>query len=275
MKIKFTFCMLLIFVISSCKEQEKSGSQVENDRVGSESSLSLTNSEADLIVNKAIAFAGGLDAWKSKKSLSYTKLIQNYDSLGNLTREISQLHQYQLQPSFKAKMSWEDNGDAFVIINNGKRAWQLKNGEVLTSEEATNSAWNSSFGSHYVIGMPFKLKDPGTILTYEGVDTLSNGEVVHAIKATYEKGTGSSGGMHTWWYFFDKNTYELKANFLDSGNGYSITQYFGYDTIDTIKINKQRKSYRSNENRDLVVLGTVYSNTNIEFNVHFEDGYFN
>jgi hypothetical protein len=255
--------------------ESKSSSQTATIKIVENSiPLNLANSEAGDIVKKAIYFSGRWKNWANKKTLTYTKKMQSFDSLGNQLRDASQLHQYQLRPTFKASINWEENGTTYQIINNGNQVWKLKNGKIMRGNENVNSAWNSSFVSHYVMCMPFKLADPGAILTYEGIDTLANKQIVHSIKVVYEKGAGTAGGMHTWWYYFDKDTYKPEANLLDYGDGYSYTQYNSFAEINGIKINRIRMSYKSNPNRDLRYLSTIYINEDIRFNDNFDEGIF-
>lgn len=266
--------LMVILLFFGCKNEDKAASQNRsNKEIDNSTTPNLSNSEAGAIVQKAIDFSGGWKNWKEKKALTYTKKIQFFDSLGNQLREIHQLHQYQLQPSFKASITWEENNIAHQIINNGKQSWKLENGKSMLDKADINSAWNSSFGSHYVMCMPFKL-DPGAILTYMGIDTLDNKKIVHSIKVNYEKGTGTAGGAHTWWYYFNKDTFNPEANFLDYGDGFSYTQYDSIVEIDGIKINKMRKSYNTNANRDLQYLSTIYLNEDIRFNDHLDEGLF-
>lgn len=269
------FTLLILLVIIGCRNENKTDAQNVENEVGDNSiPPNLPNSEAGAIVKKAIDFSGGWKNWADKKTLIYTKKMQFFDSLGNQSREASQLHQYQLRPTFKASITWEENGTAHQIINNGKQAWKLENGKIMTDKEDMYSAWNSSFGSHYVLCMPFKLADSGAILTYRGIDTLANSQIVHSIKVVYEKGAGSAGGMHTWWYYFDKVTFKPKANFLDYGEGQSYTQYDSFIEIEGVKINKIRKSYKTNANRDLLYLSTTYTNEDIRFDEVFDEGLF-
>lgn len=222
--------MLLIGILSiGCKGDHKKDN-VEVQIEASDSNLS----EAQKLVNKTITHYGGMKNWESKKSLSYVKTIQSYDSMGGLIRTVAQSHKYQLKPSFKANMSWEQDGNKHEIVNNGNQSWKLVNGKIQEDKASVDNAWNSSFGSHYMVSMPFKLKDPGTILNYEGVDTLSNNRIVHKLKVDYEKGAGSCGGMHTWNYFLNTDTYQFEANFLDHGEGYSYTDYETFIQIDSI-----------------------------------------
>ncbi len=233
----------------------------------------LPADEAGNVVRKAIEAAGGWEHWADKETLSYIKVIQFFDSIGVREREVRQLHQYQLHP-LKVRISWDEAGEHYTVINNGQQVWKLKNDQPLTASADADQAWNTSFGSHYVMCMPFKLTDPGTVLTYQGLDTLDNGRVVHAVKTTYQEGAGSAAGKHTWWYYFDQDDYRLAANFLEYGNGFSYTQYEAFADVQGIRLNEKRKSYSTNADRDLKYVETVYSNENIQFDVTLEDTLF-
>jgi len=263
------FILLLSFFILSCKGDFK-----KDNTIGQTETASPNYNEAEELVNNTIKQAGGMENWISKKTLSYVKNIQSYDSDGKLIRTVAQLHRYQLKPSFKANMSWEQDGKQHVIINNGNRSWKLVNGKIQDDEASLNTAWNSSFGSQYMVSMPFKLKAPGTLLEYEGIDTLSNNRVVHKLKVTYEKGAGSSGGMHTWYYFLNTTNFQFEANFLDHGKGYSYTDYKTFIEVDGITVTKERKSYASTPTMETKFLKTIYSNSDIQFDVEFPEELF-
>lgn len=259
-----------------CSGGENSGSAKEETPTTSQIQAleRLPDTEAGNIVRMAIDWAGGWESWAGKKTVSYQKTTTYLDSTGATERQVRQLHQYQLHPAFKARMSWVEKGDEYVIVNNGQQAWKFKNGEEMTGQDAKNHAWNSSFGSHYVFSMPFKLADPGVILTYEGLDTLDNGQEVYSLKVAYEEGAGSSGGMHDWWYFFDPETNALTANFLDHGNGFSYTTYEDFDTIGELQIQSKRHSYLTNEKKAMIRLRTIYENEDIRFNVPLSEDLF-
>lgn len=261
------FILIVSFLILSCKREVKEEA-IKPKQVNRELN------QAEKLVNEAINQAGGMKNWASKKTLTYTKNIQSYDSIGNLIRTVAQVHRYQLKPSFKANMSWEQDGKKHEIVNNGQQSWKLVNGKIQDDKASINVAWNSSFGSQYMVSMPFKLKAPGTILNYEGIDTLSNKRIVHKLKVTYEKGAGSSGGMHTWYYFLNTDTYQFEANFLDHGKGYSYTDYDSFIEVDGIEITKERKSYASNATMETMYLKTIYSNSDIQFDVEFPENIF-
>lgn len=230
----------------------------------------LMKSEAGQIVAKAIDHCGGWDQWCKTETLSFIKRIQHHDSSGAVAREVSQLHQYQLRPQFKARLTWKIENDDYMIINNGESAWMYINGVEAKEKDQVNLAWNSSYGSHYVICMPFKLADPGTIMSYDGIDTLSGGQVVHNIKVDYEEGAGSTGGMHKWRYYFDKETFEPVANYLNYGEGHSYTEYGPFYKANDLLANKWRKSFSSNVKEDKVLLRTTYNNDELQYNVDLD-----
>jgi len=248
--------------------------QTKDDTNGQTPLGHLPDNAAGEVVKKAIEAHGGLKSWNNKKTLSYLKTIQHYDSAGTLSREQEQLHQYQLRPTFKANVSWHADGNHHVIVNNGEDAWQLINGERSKRQEDINQAWNSSFGSHFVIAMPFKLTDPGVNLTDMGTDTLPSGKVARSIKTNYDEGAGSAGGMHTWYYFFDPETNELVANYLDYGDGYSFTDYVAFEKVNGVLFSKKRVSRASDEEMNLAPDSSVYLNNEIKFNVELADSLF-
>ncbi len=272
--IRISIILLATFLVMGCKNSEKE-EKIE-EQVAKESSQldNLPKNEAGNIVKESIEHAGGWENWNNKKTLTYTKIIQVVNEKGEVERDIEQLHKYKLKPELKVKITWEENGDKYAIINNSKQAKKYKNGIALEDEESMNSAWNSSFGSQYVMCMPFKLTDPGTVLKYEGIDTLKNGKLVHAVKTTYEEGAGSAAGKHTWTYYFDKDNYELVGNFLDYGDGYSYIQNEKIEEKDGIRVNTARKSFKANSINDITQLTTNYRNEDIQFDLKMDDAMF-
>ena len=122
--------------------------------------------------------------------------------------------------------------------------------------------------------MPFKLTDPGVTLTYEGVDSMLLERPVHALRVDYAKGAGSTGGMHKWWYYFDTATMDLAANYLDYGEGHSLTTYEVFETVDGLRIHNKRFSYISNNKKERVWLKTIYENEGMQFDTKLNKNLF-
>ena len=266
--LKLGFFTLILIGLINCQNQETTTSIEVNPM------SHLPDNQAGEVVKKAIDYVGGWDKWAAKTNFSFYKNIMQFDSTGQKIRTTRQLHQYRFKPSFGARMSWEKDGKKYIIINNGQQAWKYEDGKELTDDKSKNEAWNSSFGSNYVISMPFKLIDPGVILTYDGVDTIEENKIVHALKVEYEKGAGSSGGYHTWWYYFDKNTYDLVANYLDYGTGHSYTNYQTFKNIGGIRLHDLRNSHAANAEKEVGRLKTVYANEEMQFDVSMANDLF-
>lgn len=234
----------------------------------------LPADRAGEIVRRSIDFAGGYEAWAGKKTLVYTKVTRYHDEHGAVTREVRQLHRYRLYPRFQAHISWEDEGKRYLLINNGEQAWKYVDGALQTSEVDRNQAWNSTFGSHYVVAMPFKLTDEGVTLHYAGRETLPGGVEAERIDVTYAPGVGSAGGMHRWSYYFDPADARLVANFLDYGDGYSMTFYDAFITVDGITLPAERRSYEATADRRRGRLVTSYRNEEVYFDAPLADSLF-
>ena len=74
------FSTILIFM-SSCKQ----------NNTADNSNLPVTMDDSSrIIIDRAIAYAGGYDAWQQKKTLSFDKKSISYDSTGKVTRELDQ-----------------------------------------------------------------------------------------------------------------------------------------------------------------------------------------
>lgn len=267
----FTILAVFAIMIFSCKTD----TQQTFDNASTIAPLEgLPKNKAGETVRKAIDFIGGWETWENKKTFSFYKNITHLDSTGQVERSQKQLHQYQIHPEFKARMSWTDKGNQYVIVNNGEEARKYENGKEMTDDKSKLQAWNSSFGSNYVISMPFKLTDPGVILSYEGIDSTTLKKRVHSLKVEYEKGAGSSGGMHTWWYYFDEKNYDLVANYLDYGEGYSLTTYETFEEVDGIRIHQKRFSHIADANKSIIQKRTIYENESMKFNEVFDESLF-
>lgn len=240
-------CILLVavgfFLANSCSSGTKEGpgaASKENTVLYNR----IPEGPAGDLLRNAIRKAGGWENWTSKKALRYVRVVTNYDSTGKQTETIRELHEYNLYPSFRARIAWESKGEQHLILCNNRQAWKLVNGDVKTDPKSKNAAWNQSFGSHYLIAIPFKLADEGANLTFEGDTILADGRNVTGIKVTYDEGAGTSALFHTWWFYFDTQTFEYVASLLRHDKGYGYNTYEDYTNIEGIRFYQQR--FRSN-----------------------------
>lgn len=228
--------------------------------------IRLPDDVAGEVVRRGIEAAGGWEAWADAPALDYQKTIAFFDSTGAETRRLTQHHRYALHPGPKMHIAYtDDEGRDVLLVNDGAEAWKWIDGERATAEEDRNQAWNSTFGSHYVMAMPFKLTDPGTRLSYAGRDTL-DGVTVDAVRAEYDEGAGSAAGLHTWTYYFAVDDGRLVANHLRYGpeaDDYDFTEYHDIREVDGVRLPMRRVSYHSNAAVERLGRASTYENTDV------------
>ncbi len=237
----------------------------------------LPGDRAGEVVRRGIEAAGGWEAWAAAPALDYQKTITFFDSTGAEARRVVQHHQYALRPDLKMRVTYEDDeGRDILLVNDGDEVGKWIDGEQATTEADRNQAWNSTFGSHYVMGMPFKLTDPGTRLSYAGRETLG-GVVVDAVRAEYDEGAGSAAGLHTWTYYFAADDGRLVANHLRFGpdpDDYDFTEYHDIAEIDGVRLPMRRVSYHSNAEAEKLGRASAYLNEAVRLDSALPDSLF-
>lgn len=263
--------MMTLLICMSCGVQEN---KVYNDYVNNYNQL--PDNEASKLLKKAINYCGGWEAYTKIAGIDYNKTLLKMDSTGQVLDTITQHHKYNVFPSFAVNMKWseKDGQDVYEIRNNGQQSWKLKHGKLMTDRRSINSAYNSSHGSQYVVFMPWKLADPKVILEYVGLEQLPNGRAGLGLKVNYTEGSSTTTD-HTWWYYFDKDTGAQIATFLKHATGYSYTEFEEYTKVDGMTFHSRRNAYRSDANKENLVLGTIYINENIKLTSSFPDDLFN
>ena len=212
MKNKYAAFSVIIFLMLACNSCQQNNSADNKKVISSITVLPITMDDSSrLIIDRAIHYAGGYEAWQKMATISFDKKSVSYDSTGKVTRELNQHLDYVIRPEFKAKITYMLHDTLITLIHDGQSARKFFNGKISNEQKDIDGAWNSCFGSQFVMCMPFKLKDPGIIATYIGQLTLADGVQAQVIKTTYIKGAGSNPN-HIWYYYFEPGTGKLLAN---------------------------------------------------------------
>lgn len=211
--------------------------------------VAVAQESAQALVDRAIRHSGGWAAWSATRSVQFRKTIVRYAPDGTVKDRYVQLHRYLLNPSPRMRIESVDKGAKVVLINDGHQAWKLVDGKLATSSSDVNSARNSTFGSHYVFSMPFKLRDPGVQVSDGGAVELPGGVAARKLKVEYPKGVGDAGGLHEWTYFFNPENGRLVANHLHYAPGkYDWTEYFDEKTFGGLTLSTRREGYDADAN---------------------------
>jgi len=104
----------------------------------------------------------------------------------------------------------------------------------------------------YLYGLPMKLKDPGTIIHEQvEVDKFMGVEML-VLKVTYSKDVGKD----TWYFYFDVDTYKMKAYQFFHDESKNDGEYILLDGLETIKGIKMPKKRAWHMNNNAKYLGT-------------------
>ena len=251
----FIFILALIFSMG-CQPTDKK-------KIAIDPFEQIKDLNAKSVLKKAINNAGGFNTWRRIKNLSYTKHGILYFANGSIETDNVQQHRYKFYPQFSAEISWEENDINHRISYNTEVAQQFENGK-LTEKDPTQTVMSSL----YVLGMPFKLLDAGTVLTTLESVVLRSGQQAKAIKANYNpKKNSNHSTTEEWIYYFDKNNAEFLGSLVFHPPTYAYIENLKFTDHLPIKLPLHRKSYRTNKNREIEYLRAEfhYSDYKITF----------
>lgn len=214
--------------------------------------------DADTIVQRAYTAHGGKVVWDNISELSYEKESVVYNADGSIRLKTLQQHRYRMKPEFSAVIEWQANGEAHRIEykDSGARKWVNDVEQLDASIQA--SAYESVNAARYTVSQPFKLTDPGVVLSYEGLDRLEEGEQVHVIKAGYSTENKNHTKNDEWWYYFDVENYLCLATMVHHGSTYSYIKNLEYDHTTDIVFNYHRKGYAVDSTRKVLYHQSEY-----------------
>ena len=228
----------------------------------------LSNDRGGQLIIASIEALGGWDNWKSKRNVQYQRESTHYEADGKVIHEV-QFHKLTLPPEVKVRQESLRDGKRTVTAFDGSNAWVTEEDKPVTDEKRLSGARNSSFGTQYMLCVPFKLADPGTIHEYLGPVSLSTG-TFEKVKVTYKAGTGDNPS-HVWTYYFNRKTHFMER--LDwsnsENNSHSISEYGNFRKVDGLwwpmrRINYE-KDLKGDKGRKISEL--VYKN--VRFNNDF------
>ena len=173
------------------------------DRPGAASSAPAPQSDpaAEALVDGWIEALGGMETYWRLQSASYTLTTKIYDpASGRLRRTRPRYVEIaRLEAGEAARVErWEGNN--FIQHGfDGQVEWAVMNGEALSAgDKDWDEARYVAGDVFYWIGLPFKLKDPGVFLHYDGTDDDRR----QLVRVTFGEGVGDHDD--TWFYAFEE-----------------------------------------------------------------------
>ena len=212
-------------------------------------SQSISGSE---LLKKSMEFHDPQNHW-SKKKVSFSFLETRPDGSQRKTNlKINPVKNFVeiRQKKEGHEIIYSINADEANILLDGRRFFSENDRDTfgLTQERALILRNYYT----YLYGLPMKLKDPGTNINPEVIETKFQDQPVYALKVTYDPKVGAD----TWYFYFAKNNFQLTGYrfFHDEAKGDG--EYIILDKLITIagmNLPQIRKWYT---NQDDKFLGT-------------------
>ncbi len=139
------------------------------------------------LLDKVIAAHGGMQAWQSLEDLTFTLTLIGFGPQGEEAAASKSL--YYLKRPGKARVESITGKGVQVEGFDGEKPWVTVNGKPEAGDEALRGADFQAVNWWYWMGVPFKLKDPGVILTHKGPVSF-RGKPVEILEATFQPGVG-------------------------------------------------------------------------------------
>lgn len=205
-------CLLLMIAVaaSAC------GPGPGEDRQPSVSSVEEGDALAAALVDSWIDALGGLRPYWSIETARFTLTTEMYDpESGRLKRTRPRYVTIRRGKAVEwARIErWEGN-DFIQQGYDGSEAWALLNGTVLpdTAKDRREVGYVSG-DVNYWIALPYKLKDPGVFISYNGKD--SDGH--HDVQVDFGEGVGDH--QDVWHYYFaDGQTWPVEVTYQEAGS---------------------------------------------------------
>lgn len=205
--------------------------------------------DADAIIDRSIQAHGGWESYSNLQSVKYDKKYDLFTEDGKLERSFDQKHVTQFHPIYKNEIKRTDGS---ILSFDGSQISKIMGDSLM---QVTAGDTGLIYSSFYVLAQPFKLKDPGVTLSYEGTDTLFNGRVVHVVKAEYHEGGKEN---HPWWYYFDPVDFKLVGNMVDHNGSFSLITNDEYVEYKGILWNARRTGYRTTPEGEILFKRSEY-----------------
>lgn len=221
------------------------------------------------IVMQAIEEAGGLERWRQTDSVAYDQISKSYGPEGKKVESRTEKRvRIEMSPGLRVRIDYESNGKSVAIGFDGERGWKTVGGEPELDRSSRNHARNASFGTHFMLGLPFKLADPGT-----NYQRLESEEGFKRVRITYDEGTGDAP-MHTYVYRFESDPIRVHRAWISDSRKTVVVEFSDFRTINGLTLATRRVRFGSNQKRDRLTRQAESKLENIGLGRGFDDDIF-
>ena len=219
----------------------------------------IKDQQAYFVLGKALESAGGLEGWSKINRLRFNKKTTLYDAEGNIESQSDQVHNYHYHPQKSIEINWQDSAGSHQVLLEENHLTKYLN-ENLTKSNSRQDYLKMAQSSEYVVSLPFKLADHKIVLTYEGIDTLSQNRVVHSVKAKYEPDDSTTyDATDVWWHYFTIKDFKHAGYTVQHKDHISLVVNTDFVEQGGFIFPGQRNSYRLDSDGNITYLRAKYT----------------
>jgi hypothetical protein len=189
----------VLLAISACSESPRQGTPSTQARTPE----AVSTSRAREIVERAIAAAGGRDAWRKHRDATYIGTVTFFDAGGEPSSQSIYLYRLLLHQGLKARLESLGLPDELVFGLNGPDWWLLRNGRPADEGGRTIGTRFLAATMAYWFQLPFILAEDAGKLSYEGLEVT---EEKRWEKVRVEYGSRSLIPFEWLVFYFDAET---------------------------------------------------------------------
>lgn len=217
----FVLLGAVVGMAGACGPTADAGEPATGDAGSSEMPASSQSAQGDAraqeLVDRWIEAVGGMDAFHDFQTARYALTTELYDAAsGRLQRArpryvtLAKMNNEQLSRIER----WNWTGAQFIVqAFDGDTAWAYVNGEPAPPGQMdADQALYVSRDVFYWFSLPFKLRDPGVVLHYDG----ENEDGLHVVRVTFGEGVGND----VWWHLFEEGrSWPVETRYQTGGTG--------------------------------------------------------
>lgn len=253
---RFLLPLVCTLFIIACAQPE---SHQETTVVSQDPFAKITDQEAREVLQKAMEAMGGLDRWKSKQELSFNKDFKLFREDGSVENDVLQYHNYTYGTNPSVSIEWSKDDSEHAIHRKEGKVSKTING-TEDSEANLQSITNTVLSSVFVVEIPYKLLDPGAVISYAGIDTLDKGQIVDVVQVVYDPEAHSNHSTpDIWKLYFDAESSIMLGYMVQHADHFSYVRNLSDTVVDGFTFVKTRDSWRVNEERELLFLRATYA----------------
>lgn len=228
----------------------------------------MASEDVQALRDKVIAAHGGMDAWVTVMDMTFTLTQVSLTPQGEVAG--ARVSLYRLKRHGKARVETVTGDGLLVEGFDGQHPWAMLHGQRLTEPDRLTRAHFQAVNWWYWMGIPFKWRDPGTLLR-ERETTTFQGKAVRGLEVTF----AAAGPTDRFTYYVDPESYHIVLVETDlkpgvwpgvGGRGPGWSTWHDYRATGPFMMHSKRIFYGNREltdKRGIVLFGDFRFNTRL------------